>query len=171
IMKYLKHLILFILIFICAVSISFAYKKIKIHKFWLRFGDGDTIIYRGETIRILGIDTPEVKNVNYGIMKDQYLGKEASLFTKKSLKKAKNIYYIPYKKDRYGRTLAHVIVDGKLLAVKLIKAGLAYETISVYGDSGFPEFAALIKKAADETAKPNFENPIYWKRKHQRKRR
>jgi endonuclease YncB( thermonuclease family) len=135
------------------------------------FGDGDTIIYDSTTIRILGIDTPEVKNEAYGLMENQYLGKEASAFTRKAITNAKNVYCITYKKDYYGRTLAHIILDDELLGVMLIHAGLAYEDISVYGDNGFREFGDRIIKAWKETSKPNFMNPRIWRRKYQKRQK
>ncbi|MDD2731374.1 MAG: thermonuclease family protein, partial [Candidatus Portnoybacteria bacterium] len=72
-------------------------------------------------------------------------------------------------KDRYGRTLAHVLLDGELLGAKLIKAGLAYESISHFGDNGMPEFALQILEAAKVAPKPSFEEPYKWRKKHQKK--
>jgi len=42
----------------------------------------------------------------------------------------------------------------------LIKEGLAYETISYYGDNGFPDLAEMILKAARNSKQPKFENRI-----------
>lgn len=143
--------------------------SVTIDKDFIEFGDGDSFCYRGVHIRVLGIDTPEIINEEHGIYEDQYMGREASEFTRKTLLSATTIQYIPYKRDSFGRLLAHVLVDGELLAVKLIKAGLAYETISYYGDSGFLLIAKKILKAADEMPEPPFENPRIWLRKHQRR--
>jgi hypothetical protein len=55
-------------------------------------------------------------------------------------------------------------VDGKLFAVKMIEKSLAYETVSVYGDNGFPDLAREIKRAAKKAGKPPFMEPYRWRR-------
>src|SRR3989338_8064317 len=91
----------------------------------IKFDDGDSFVCKGEEIRVLGIDTPEIKHPAHVIYKDQELGREAALFTKNILKNAKQVSIVRVGKDRYDRSLAHVIVDGELLAVQLIKTGFA----------------------------------------------
>ena len=135
----------------------------------ISFDDGDSFACKKTMIRVLGIDTPEIMHKRQGIFVDQKYGVRASEFTKNILKSAKRIVIIPSKKDKYGRTLAHVLVDGELLGVKLIKAGLAYETISYYGDNGFPEFALQIREASKGMPKPDFMPPYLWRRKHQKR--
>ncbi|MGL4522844.1 MAG: thermonuclease family protein [Bacilli bacterium] len=82
--------------------------------------DGDTAEFTkvGKT-RFLYIDTPEYTS------KKEAFGKEASTFTCNSLKKAKKIelQYDGTKKDKYGRTLAWVWYDNKLIQKELIKRG------------------------------------------------
>ena len=150
------------------LSFSAYAAEIKMDKSKIIVKDGDTISYNHIIIRVLGVDTPEIAN-NFNIPKSQYLGKEASLFTKNLFEKAKDISYFPAKKDRYGRMLAHIMLDGELLSIKIIEAGLGYETISTYGDNGFPEFGKRIKLAAAKTGKANFINPLYWRRKNIKK--
>lgn len=133
------------------------------------FDDGDTFICEGETIRVLGIDTPEIIHKEHGIMEDQKDGRRAASATQSILKSAKRILLVRNGKDKYGRTKAHVIVDGELLAVKLIERGLAYETISIYGDSGFPEFALQCLEASKSHPKPKFDPPWKWRKLHQKK--
>ena len=72
-------------------------------------------------------------------------------------------------RDPYGRTLAHVLVDGELLGVRLIQAGLAYETVTHFGDNGLPEFALAILEASKAAPKPDFEAPYKWRKKHQKR--
>jgi len=86
------------------------------------------------------------------------------------LKNAKEIKIVSTGKGKYGRTLAHVLIDGELLGVKLINAGLAYETVSRYGDNGLPEYAKQILAASKTGPKPKFENPYLWRKKHQKKK-
>lgn len=129
--------------------------------------DGDSFFYNDITIRVLGIDTPEIIHKDHGIFKNQPYGKQAAKMTADILSKAKTVLYIPFKNDKYGRLLSHVFVDGELLSVLLIKEGLAYETISYYGDNGFPCLAEIILKAVRNSKQPKFENPYKWRRKHQ----
>jgi len=151
------------------VTITGCSSTITMDKDFIEFDDGDSFSYRGVYVRVLGIDAPEIIHEEHGIYKDQYMGREAAEFTRKTVLQATTVQYIPHKRDIHERLLAHVLVDGELLSVKLIKAGLAYETISYYGDSGFPHIAQQILKAAEETPKPVFENPRIWRRKHQRR--
>ena len=155
---------IFLIFLLCTTSL-FA-QKIYLQKSQIQFGDGDTFTANGVIIRVLGVDTPEVKNLEHKILVNQYLGPEASEFTKKLITKSKSIYYVPFQKDRYSRTLAHVFIDDELLSIKIIEAGLGYETVSTYGDNGYPALAKQIKAAATKAGKPNFTNPMYWRRKN-----
>lgn len=140
--------------------------------------DGDTFactkINSNEQIelRFLGVDTPETSNEEHGFLKDQYLGKEASEFTKKQVLSAKTISYIPYKNDIYGRTLAYIFVDEDLLAVKILQAGLGYENTLFYKNQNFDKtdemrkFDEIIKASTDDIVKPNFMNPFFWRKKN-----
>ena len=70
----------------------------------------------------------------------------------------------------FNRLLAHIYVDGELLAVHLIKAGLAYETASYFGDDGFPEEAKRIIAAFASLKShemPKFMKPYKWRKLHQ----
>ena len=136
----------------------------------IRPDDGDTFFYKDLTIRVLGIDTPEITHKEHGIFEDQPYGRKAAAMTIDILRKSKIVEYVPFQNDKYGRLLAHVFVNGKLLAVHLIKAGLAYETVSYYGDNGFPGIAERILKAAHESPHPPFERPYKWRRRHQKRK-
>lgn len=133
------------------------------------FDDGDSFACGKDEIRVLGIDTPEIIHEQHGIFEDQPMGREAAAFTNGALKNAKRITIIRGEKDHYGRNLAHVLIDGELLGVLLIKRGLAYETISTYGSSGFPELAIQIKEASAAMPRPQFEEPHQWRKKHQKR--
>ncbi|MEW5768307.1 MAG: thermonuclease family protein [bacterium] len=133
----------------------------------IRPDDGDSFFYKNITIRVLGIDTPEIIHEEHGIFEDQPYGRKAAQMTREILARAKTIEYLPFKNDGYGRLLAHVFVDGELLSVLLIRAGLAYETVTYYGDNGFPDLAERIRKAACGSGLPPFEPPWKWRREHQ----
>ena len=96
--------------------------------------DGDTfrivipglpVFVRNMSIRIMGIDTPEMTGKTD---KEKTLAKKAKEFTLNALKKAKEVIIDIIQPDKYGgRYDAHVYVDGALLADALIEAGLAVE--------------------------------------------
>jgi micrococcal nuclease len=133
----------------------------------VRVLDGDTFVIRGRTIRILGIDTPETRNPEHGIPEDQPFGPEATELARKLVAGSRTVEYLPYRNDKYGRLLAHVFLDGNLYGVRIVEAGLAYETVSFYGDNGFPDLAAEITRAARKAGQPRFEEPFRWRRAHQ----
>jgi endonuclease YncB( thermonuclease family) len=85
----------------------------------IRVADGDTITIlhgdKAERIRLHGIDCPEKK---------QPFGKRAKRFTS-DVTAGKVVEVQALTKDRYGRTVALVWVDGILLDEALIRAGLA----------------------------------------------
>ncbi len=94
----------------------------------------------------------------------------AAGFTYQTLTGAQAVTIIERGTDKYGRVLAHVVVDdGELLSVKLINAGLAYETISVYGDNGMPDIAVEIESSFYALPQPFFQNPHDWRNEHQLK--
>ncbi len=142
-----------------------------IYKDKIEFDDGDTFLYEGRPFRFLGIDCPEVRNPNVGIEKDQPFGREAAESTAAWIMRAHTAEYIPDGRDYYGRRLVHIMIDGKLLAVKLLRHALAYETVTHFGDNGFPDLAQKILDASIAAPKPDFEEPYKWRKKHQKKRR
>jgi len=134
----------------------------------IEFVDGDSFKCKGEEIRVLGVDAPELMNEKNGILKNQKMGPKAALFTQKELKDASRILIVRGGKDKYNRTLAHVMVDGDLLSVKLIKAGLGYETITKYGDNGFPLYSSEVLDTALGAPKPKFKDPYVWRQKNKK---
>ncbi len=94
-----------------------------------RVVDGDTIKVRLpdgkiEDVRFLLIDTPETVNPEKPV---QPFGPEASSFTKDLLPKGSKIVIERdhSKTDRYGRLLAYVWIDGKMVNQELLRQGLA----------------------------------------------
>ena len=136
----------------------------------LHVDDGDTFTVGRQKIRILGIDTPEISNPEHGFFKDQPYGRQAKNKAEEIFSSARVIEYVPFRHDSYGRLLAHVFVDGELFAVKMIEARLAYETVSHYGDNGFPDLARRIQRAAEKAGRPPFMEPYRWRRINRNKR-
>lgn len=140
---------------------------VVIHVSDIKFDDGDTFSVKKTPIRILGIDTPEIRDPGVGIFEDQPYGREAADSTRAIVLRA-HIVEVAYDgRDKYNRRLGHVFVDGELLGVKLIGYGLAYENVRHFGDNGFPDLADRIIRAADAGPRPAFEPPHLWRKKHQ----
>jgi len=136
----------------------------------IQFDDGDTFLLDGEPVRILGMDAPETASPGVGIMQDQPYGRAAAESTRALMTRAEVLEWIPDGKDYYSRRLAHVLVDGELLSVKLIEMGLAYENVTYFGDNGFPDLADRILQASLTAPRPPFEPPHQWRKKHQKMR-
>jgi len=85
----------------------------------VRIRDGDTIeLADGRAVRYIGIDTPET---------GQPYADSATLFnTALVLGKTVRLEYGRERLDRYGRTLAFVYVDGRMVNLEILKAGWAW---------------------------------------------
>ncbi|MGG3797804.1 thermonuclease family protein [Metabacillus fastidiosus] len=92
-----------------------------------RVVDGDTmkILVDGkeETVRLLLVDTPETVHPNKEV---QPFGPEASKFAKDMLNGKKvQIELDVSERDKYGRLLAYLYIDGKMFNELLLEKGLA----------------------------------------------
>jgi len=127
--------------------------------------DGDTITIRWakgdtEVVRILGIDTPETRHVEHDIPYAQPFGEEARSFAAEAFADAARVDLLRCATlDPYGRTLAYVFVDDRNYSVLVIRARLALESVSHYGDNGFPEEAVEVLAAAEAAGPVPFEPP------------
>lgn len=113
--------------------------------------DGDTakfIMNKEEvTARFLAIDTPETKSPKKGT---EPYGKEASNYTCKKLKSAKEIKFEFDKnadKDKYNRYLVWIYVDNKLLQKELVSKGLA-KIAYLYDDYKYTSDLQKLEKEA-----------------------
>lgn len=86
--------------------------------------DGDTFRYRGETIRIADIDTPEVRDFACTAEKEKG---DAATRRLVALLNDGAFTLAPYERerDRYGRALRIVTRDGKSLGMVLVTEGHA----------------------------------------------
>ena len=139
-------------------------------RLFLEIEDGDTVVYMGDSMRFLGVDTPELRNPDLGFWIDQTYGREAKEFTRRRIREARRITFMQDGRDRYGRLLVHLLVDGYPLSVRIIEAGLGYETVSVFGDNGFPQISAMILDASKRHDSLPFEEPYLWRRKNRARR-
>ncbi len=85
--------------------------------------DGDTLVFGKERIRIKNIDAPETHPCRCALECD--LGGKATVFTQLAVDTSTVTVERRERKDRYGRTIARVYVDGRDLGEMLIEAGLA----------------------------------------------
>ena len=121
----------------------------------IRWGDKDT-----EIIRILGIDTPEVRRLEHNLPYDQPFGPEARAFAQGAFAAATEVELLRSPTlDPYDRTLAYLFVNGRNFSVLAIKAGYSGETVSHYGDNGLPRESAEVQAAAKAAAPLTFEPP------------
>ena len=112
--------------------------------------DGDTIDVdmngHTETVRFIGIDTPETHKPNTPV---QCYGPEAAAFTKSQVEGASvrlQADSLDTNRDRYGRLLRYVYLsDGSLLQDKLVTQGYAF----AYTQFPFEKKAAIV---AEESA-------------------
>jgi micrococcal nuclease len=93
----------------------------------VRVVDGDTVVvrYKGreERIRLIGVDTPETVHPNKPV---EAYGEEAKEYTKKKLEeKDIQIEFDVQERDRYGRLLGYIWLDGLLFNDELLKMGYA----------------------------------------------
>ena len=86
--------------------------------------DGDTFICRGERIRLENADAPEL---HARCDAELEAARAARAFAQAALDGAREIKIEIGRRarDRHGRTLAHVLVDGKDLGELLVGVGLA----------------------------------------------
>lgn len=125
---------LFCLLFSSACSLNpgtqspFTKQRIEVPADQVEVIDGDTIKVkingRKETVRFLLVDTPELHHERYG---KQPLSEEAKRFTAQMIHSGKTVVLEKDvdERDKYGRLLAYVYVDGKSVQEALLKQGLA----------------------------------------------
>jgi len=91
--------------------------------------DGDTVkLETGETVRYIGIDTPETKVKKNGYFKKQAqpYGLEAADYNRKLVEgNYLRLEYDVQKKDKYGRILAYCYLGDTFVNARMIEAGYA----------------------------------------------
>lgn len=106
--------------------------------------DGDTIVLStGEKVRYIGMDTPETEN------KDCFATDAAKLNSDMVLGKIVTITRDISDKDKYGRLLRYVYVDGVFVNDYLVKNGYA-KVMSVPPDTKFSDEFVLSESYAKQ---------------------
>jgi endonuclease YncB( thermonuclease family) len=140
-------------------------ERIRVDPGIITVEDGDGVVIRwndreSEIVRILGIDTPEVRRLEHNLPYDQPFGPEARAFAQGAFAAATDVELLRSSTlDPYGRTLAYLFVNGRNYSVLCIKAGYTTETVSHYGDNGLPREAAEVVAAAKVAPPLPFEPP------------
>lgn len=115
--------------------------------------DGDTFDVKlrngkEERVRMTLVDTPETKHPRLGV---QPFGPEASAFTKKLLTgEDVSLEMDVQERDRYGRVLAYVWLNGKLVNEQLIAKGLARLAIFPPNTKYVDRFEGVQQKAREQ---------------------
>jgi endonuclease YncB( thermonuclease family) len=131
----------------------------------LQVDDGDTVAIRWsdkdeEIVRILGIDAPETRHLEHNLPYAQPFGEEARAFARGAFATADRIEVLRAATvDPFGRTLAYVFIDGRNYSTMIVTARLAAESITQFGDNGFPKEAAEVMTAAKIQGPLPFEAP------------
>ena len=133
--------------------------------------DGDTVFVRWgqgdeETVRILGIDTPETRHPEHGLPMAQPFGPEARAFAQGAFATATRVELLRSATlDPYGRTLGYLFLNGQNYSLLVLRARLAEESVTRYGDNGLPQEAAEVLKAAADQGPLPFESPDTFRRR------
>ena len=133
--------------------------------------DGDTAIIRwseseAETVRFLGIDTPETRHPQHDLPYAQPFGPEARAFGQGAFAAAERIELLRSATlDPFRRTLGYFFLNGRNYSVLVVRARLAEESVTRYGDNGLPAPAAEVMAAAKEAGPLPFESPGDFRRR------
>jgi micrococcal nuclease len=115
-----------------------------------RVVDGDTIIVEPEsTVRLIGVNTPETVKPEHPV---EPWGPEAAEFTREFLARGTaRLSFDRERVDRYGRFLAYVWVDDRMLNEELVRRGLArYEPQYRYSETVKRRFRQAQQEAQRE---------------------
>ena len=119
----------------------------------IRAIDGDTLLismYGNETaVRLIGIDAPE--SVHPEAEKNTAEGEQASQWLKQYIAgKQVTLEYDQELNDRYGRTLAYVYVDNRMLEDVLLTMGLA-RTLTMEPNTRYQHHFEMLEKEARDS--------------------
>ncbi len=140
----------------------------------IEIDDGDTIQIKWgpndvEEVRILGIDCPETRHVQHDIPYSQIFGEEARAFARGPIAGATKVELLRASMlDPYDRTLGYMFVNDKNYSVLVLEARLAEESITAFGDNGFPQEAAVVLATAKGAGPLPFEPPYQYRNRMRR---
>ncbi|MCY4137235.1 MAG: thermonuclease family protein [Rhodobacteraceae bacterium] len=109
--------------------------------------DGDTLRIGGQTVRLFGVDAPELKQLCHARERDYACGQRAREYLE-SLVRGKRVECRVLSDDRYGRHVSLCVIDGQRdLAYQMVLAGWALD-YRQYSDGHYeaPERRARLLK-------------------------
>lgn len=109
---------------LCAVALAAALLNYVAWAADVRVIDGDTLEVAGERVRLVNIDAPEINGKCTAEIERAQAAKRFLADAVAAAGGAVELERVP-RKDRYGRTLAFVRVNGRDVGEQLIAAGLA----------------------------------------------
>lgn len=125
-----------LLVFANAVSIAFSQENAKV----IRVKDGDTYVLLSQnnkhTVRLLNVDAPEL-NQNWGLQAHRKV---------KELILGKDVRFETIKKDKYGRELASIYLNGQRLDSTLIVNGWAWHYVNYNQNENLESLMHLAKE-------------------------
>jgi endonuclease YncB( thermonuclease family) len=142
-----------------------ASSRVAVDPALVRVDDGDTVVIQwsredAEIVRILGIDTPETQHYAHNLPFDQPFGAEARAFARGAFSAATKVEILRAATlDPFGRSLAYCFINGQNYSILVLKARLAEESITAFGDNGFPEEAAAVLAVAKAAGPLPFQPP------------
>ena len=115
-----------------------------------RVVDGDTVEVRigevSEGVRYIGIDTPESVKPDSPV---ECFGREAAVANRRLTEgRRARLVFDRELRDSYGRLLAYVYVEGRLISAVLVRRGLARTLTIPPNDQFAPLLARLERRAA-----------------------
>jgi micrococcal nuclease len=140
-------------------------RRVAVDSSLIAVDDGDTVVIRWsagdeEVVRILGIDTPETRHPEHNIPYTQSFGLEARAFASGAFAAATEVQLLRAATlDPFKRTLGYFFLNGRNYSVLVVTARLAAESITPFGDNGFPEEAAEVLRASKAAGPLPFEPP------------
>ena len=123
----------------------------------IRVADGDTIKYKDNYYRFIGLDAPEL-NQNYGT--------NVKAYVENKINNASNVSMLVGSYDVFGRILCHLFIDDIPLAYSMMKDKQAKETIMKYGDNGFVTIASNIVYLSKFQGRRPFKDPAQFRREN-----
>jgi micrococcal nuclease len=124
-------------------------EPVSARAFVVRVVDGDTIEValggRREDVRLIGVDTPETVKPGTPV---QCFGPRASRFTHRRLERRRvRLLFGVERRDVYGRLLAYVFLDRRLVNAELVRRGLA-RTLAIPPNTRFASRFERLQSAA-----------------------
>lgn len=125
--------------------------------------DGDSLVIRGQRVRLQGIDAPEMAQSCTRAGKSWSCGKSAKRYLAKVTGHQKVICTVS-KRDRFNRMLADCRINGRLLNQLMVRDGMA---VSFGGR--FRREEAEARRAKVGLWAGTFERPQQWRRQNPRR--